>query len=170
MDQTQWQAGIRRCLAAVERQPARAVKMLDVLIGRVRAEAAKGVGDWHVEQTLHTVSIVQSHLEQHRESAAVMLQLAGIHEEQATYHRRAFVCACATAALELTAAGDVRGARRVLQSATSMAAGLRPAEKLFQEAQAVVDARHSRGSGLPKPRTQQHRAAANQRRPAGRRS
>jgi hypothetical protein len=170
MTQTQWKASIRRCLASVEREPARAMKMLDTLIGRVKTAADAGVGNWHVEQTLHTVSIVQSHLERHRESAAAMLQLARIHEEEATYHRRAFVCACATAALELTAAGDDRGARRALQSAAPVAEGLRPAEKLFHEAQAVVAAFHSARSGGASKRTSRHRAVPHGRRAARRRS
>jgi hypothetical protein len=134
----QWLKEIRRTLALAERQPARALKALDGLLARLQSDARTGVGDWHVEQTLETISAVQSHHEKHRESAETMLRIARHHEQQLSYYRRAFVSASATAALELAAAGDSRGARRLLSRARPVANGLRPPDKLFRKATSVL--------------------------------
>ena len=138
MTHTQWYAKIRQSLAKVERQPARALKSLEQLVTQVRSEAATVVGDWHVEQTLQALSDVQSQAAKHRESARTMLQVADRHEQHATYYRRAFVSACATAALEFASAGDRGGAARALRRAAAVAADLRPADKLFRKAHQVV--------------------------------
>ncbi|MGH9238608.1 MAG: hypothetical protein ACRD3G_11280 [Vicinamibacterales bacterium] len=134
MTHAQWHKAIRRALAVAERQPARALKALDALLVRLQSDARTSVGDWHIEQTLETISAVQAHIGKHRESAETMLRIARHHEQQLLYYRRAFVAACATAALELAAAGDRRGARRLLARAKPAAAGLRPPEKLFRKA------------------------------------
>lgn len=139
MTHAQWHKAIRRSLAAAERQPERALQALDALLVGLQSEARQGVGDWHIEQTLETISAVQAHLGKHRESAETMLRIARHHEEQQVYYRRAFVAASATAALELASAGDRRGARRVLSRARSAAAGLRPPEKLFRKAEKLID-------------------------------
>ena len=144
MTHAQWLSKIRRSLAQVERQPARALKSLEQIVSQVRSEAVKVVGDWHVEQTLHMISTVQSQAEEHRESARTMLQIADRHEQHATYYRRAFVSACAAAALELSATGDRAGAARVLRRAAAVAADLRPADKLFRKAQQVVSSMRAR--------------------------
>jgi hypothetical protein len=133
-----WHKAIRQSLARAEREPARALKALDTLLARIHAQARGSVGDWHVEQTLETISAVQSHHEQHRESADTMLRIVRHHEQQLTYYRRAFVAASAVAALELAAAGDRRAARRALKRARSAAAALRPPEKLFRQAEELL--------------------------------
>jgi hypothetical protein len=130
----QWHQAIRRGLALAERQPARALKNLDALLVRLKSDAPKSAGDWHIEQTLETISAVQAHLGKHRESAETMLRIVRHHEQQQLYYRRAFVAASALAAIELAAAGDRRGARRLLARAKPAAAGLRPPEKLFRKA------------------------------------
>jgi hypothetical protein len=130
----QWHKAIRRSLARAERQPARALKTLDALLVRLQSTARKSAGDWHIEQTLDTISAVQAHMGKHRESADTMLRIARHHEQQLLYYRRAFVAASATAAMELAAAGDRRAARRLLSRARPAAAGLRPPEKLFRKA------------------------------------
>jgi hypothetical protein len=129
-----WLKAIRRSLALAERQPARAMKSLDTLFARLQSDAHKTANDWHIEQTLETISAVQGHMGKHRESAETMLRIARHHEQQLVYYRRAFVAASATAAMELAAAGDRRGARRLLSRARPAAAGLRPPEKLFRKA------------------------------------
>jgi hypothetical protein len=139
MTHAQWYAAIRRSLARADRQPVRALKALDTLLARLQSDAQKTVGDWHIEQTLETVSSVQSHLENHRESAETMLRIARHHQQQLTYYRRAFVSACATAALELLAAGDRRGARRVLRRADKAAAALRPPDALYRKAEKLLE-------------------------------
>ena len=134
MTHAQWHKAIRRSLDLADRSPARALKALDSLLVRLQSHAPKGVGDWHIEQTLETISAVQGHMGKHRESAETMLRIARHHEQQLLYYRRAFVAASATAAMELAAAGDLRGARRLLARAKPAAAGLRPPEKLFRKA------------------------------------
>ena len=141
MTHKQWQAAIRKSVVMIERQPARALKSLDRLVGRLEAEARTGVGDWHIEQTLETVSLVHSHRKEHRQSAAAMLRIAQRLEQQERYYRRAFVAACAVAALELAAAGDRASARHALQRGRALATGLRPPEKLFRKAEKVVTRR-----------------------------
>jgi len=122
----------------VAREPARALKRLDALVTRIHSAAKSAVGDWHLEQTVEVISIVQSHVDDHRKSAQTILHLAERHKQQVAYYERAFVAASATAALELVAAGDRRAADRAMRQAAPVAARLRPQEKLFQEARKVV--------------------------------
>jgi hypothetical protein len=140
MIHAQWHSRLRRSLSLVERDPTRALKSLDALVAALLAAAENTVNQWHVEQTLEAISIVHSHLNDHRQSAQTMLRVAGLHEQQLTYSKRAFVAACAIAAIELASAGDRRGAVRVLKRAKRMADDLRPPEKLFAGAQKFVDA------------------------------
>ena len=137
MTHAQWYARISRCLALVERRPARALQSLERLLKRLEADAKRGVGEWHIEQTLEAISLVQSRLN-HGHAAETMLRAAERHEHQLAYYRRGFVAACATAAIELAAAGDRTGANRALRRARALAAGLRPQEALFLKAQRVV--------------------------------
>ena len=138
MTHAQWTSSLRRSLALVERNPPRALKSLDELVTRLYADAANTVNHWHVEQTLEAMSIVHSQLNDHRQSAETMLRIAGLHEQQLAYSMRAFVAACATAAIELASAGDRRGAVRTLKRAERMAGDLRPPEKLFAGARKFV--------------------------------
>jgi hypothetical protein len=135
---TQWQAKLRHSLAMVHTRPSVALRSLEHLLHRLEIEGKKSVGDWHIEQTLEAVSIVQSHLEDHRQSAETILRLAKHHEQQITYYTRAFVSASATAALEFAAAGDRARAASVLERAAPAAATLRPHEKEFRRANRVV--------------------------------
>jgi hypothetical protein len=144
MTHAQWHARLRQCLAMVDRQPTRAVKRLEALLGRLEAAAATSVGEWHVDQTLEALSIVQSQLEHHHESAAAMERVAERQRQQSVYSQRAFVAACATAAIELVTAGDRASARRVLRQAEKIAAQLRPREALFEAARKVVRRRSAR--------------------------
>ena len=134
MTHAHWHKAIRRSLALADRHPARALKALDTLLVRLQSDARKSVGDWHIEQTLETVSAIEAHAGKHRDSAETMLRIVRHHEQQALYYRRAFVAASATAAMELAAAGDRRGARRLVSRARPAAAGLRPPERLFRKA------------------------------------
>lgn len=135
----QWHKAIRRSLALADRSPARALKALDALLARLQANAPKRVGDWHIEQTLETISAVQGYMGKHRESAETMLRIARHHEQQLVYYRRAFVAASATAAMELAAAGDRRGARQALRRAGPAATGLRPPDALYRKAKQLLD-------------------------------
>jgi len=134
----------------IDKHPERALTSLQMLLSRVRTTAKAGVGDWHVEQTLEIISGVQSRLDDHHRSAETMLQAAEHHEYQVAYYTRAFVGACAAAALELTSAGDRSRAARILRRAAPTAARLRPQEKLFKKAREVVATTRSQSK---RPRT-----------------
>jgi hypothetical protein len=140
MTHQKWHARIRTSLAMAEAHPARALKSLHQLLDRLQSDAKTHSGDWHIDQTLEVVSIVHSHRREHRQSAETILRVADRHEQQASYYSRAFVAACATAALELASAGDPPGALRALRRARPLAARLRPPEKLFRKAEKVVAA------------------------------
>ena len=138
MTHAQWLARLRKCLAMVDRQPARAVKSLETLLARLEADAASTAGDWHVDQTLEALSMVHSTAGNHRQAAAALQRVAARHEQQSVYSQRAFVAACATAAIELVSAGDRASAKRVLRQAEKIAAQLRPREALFAKARKIV--------------------------------
>ena len=104
MTHAQWHACVRKSLAMVERQPIRALASLHKLVHQLQSESKKTAGDWHIEQTLEVISIVQSHQENHRRSAETILAVADRHEQQLSDHSRGFVAACATAALEFASA------------------------------------------------------------------
>jgi hypothetical protein len=140
MTHSQWHAKIRQSLTMVDERPSTALRSLEHLLRRLEVEGKKSVGDWHIEQTLEAISMVQSHLEDHRQSAETILRVVEHHEQHITYYKRAFVAACATAALELATAGDRSRAASVLKRAAPAAATLRPHEKLFRHASRVVKA------------------------------
>jgi hypothetical protein len=135
----QWHKAVLRSLAVADHEPVRALKALDTLLSRLQSDASNSAGDWHIEQTLETISAVQAHMGKHRESAETMLRIIRHHEQQLLYYRRARVAASAMAAMELAAAGDRRSARRVLTRARSAAAGLRPPERLFRKAEKLLE-------------------------------
>jgi hypothetical protein len=147
MTHTQWQSRLRRSLAMVKDDPARALKSLAALAAQLETAAKQRVGDWHIEQTLEALSIVQSSLSDHRASAETILRVAAHHEQSLVYHERAFVAGCATAAIELASAGDRLNARRALRKASLVAAGLRPKERLFAAAEKYVAMMPSRLPG-----------------------
>ena len=140
MTHAQWHARVRKSLAMVERQPIRALASLHKLVHQLQSESKKTAGDWHIEQTLEVISIVQSHQENHRRSAETILAVADRHEQQLSYYSRGFVAACATAALEFASAGDRKAALRALRRARPVATGLRPPEQLFRKAEKFVAA------------------------------
>ena len=139
MTHAQWHKAILRSLVLADREPARALKTLDTLLVRLQSDTRTSVGDWHIEQTLETISAVQAHVGKHRESAETLLRIVRHHEQQLLYYRRALVAASALAAMELASAGDRRSARRVLTRARSAAAGLRPPERLFRKAEKLLE-------------------------------
>ena len=138
MTHARWHATLRKILATAEHQPARALKPLETLLHQIESDVTKTVGDWHVEQTLAAISILQSRLGDRRRSAETMIRVADHHAHQSSYYRRAYVSACAAAALELAAAGDRSGAARELRRAAPVAADLKPRDKLFRRAQTAV--------------------------------
>jgi hypothetical protein len=154
MTHAQWHARVRNSLAMVERQPIRALGSLHKLLHQLHSESKKTAGDWHIEQTLEVISIVQSHQEDHRRAAETILVVADRHEQQFSYYSRGFVTACATAALEFASAGDRKAALRALQRARPVATGLRPPERLFRKAEKFVAAMPRRPAGTSRAQRQ----------------
>ena len=147
MTHAQWLARVRKSLAMVERQPIRALASLHKIAHQLHSESKKTTGDWHIEQTLEVISIVQSHQDDHRRSAETILTVADRQEQQLSYYSRGFVAACATAALEFASAGDRKAALRALQRARAVSTGLRPPERLFRKAEKFVAAMPRRPAG-----------------------
>jgi hypothetical protein len=147
MTHAQWLARVRKSLAMVERQPVRALASLHKIARQLHSESKKTTGDWHIEQTLQVISIVQSHQDDHHRSAETILAVADRHEQQMSYYSRGFVAACATAALEFASAGDRKAAWRALQRARPVSIGLRPPERLFRKAEKFVSAMPRRPAG-----------------------
>jgi hypothetical protein len=150
MTHTQWQKRIRQSLSDLASRPERVLASLERLVNRIDRDTRTGIGDWHMEQTLQAVSLAQSHLKNHHESARIMLAVAERHEQQTTYHRHAYVSACAAAALELASAGDRAAAARILRKADTAARALRPADMLFRTARQVVNTMPRRKSRTAK--------------------
>jgi hypothetical protein len=138
MTHAQWHARVRKSLAMVERQPIRALASLHKLVHQLHSGSKKTTGDWHIEQTLEVISIVQSHQEDPRRSAETILAVADRHEQQLSYYSRGFVAACATPALEFASAGDRKAALRALRRARPVATSLRPPEQLYRRAERFV--------------------------------
>jgi hypothetical protein len=147
MTHAQWHARIRKSLAMVELKPIRALASLHKLVHQLHSESKKTAGDWHIEQTLEVISIVQSHQEDHRRSAETILAVADRDEQQLSYYSHGFVAACATAALEFASAGDRQAALRALRRARTVATGLRPPEQLFRKAERFVATMPRRPAG-----------------------
>ena len=146
MTHARWHTRLRKTFATAGHEPARALKSLERLLHQVKADAKNTVGDWHVEQTLEAISILQSRFEDHRHSAETMIRVADHHAQQLSYYKRAYVAACATAALELAALGDRSSAARELRRAAPVAADLNPRDQLFRRAQATVASMRRRRS------------------------
>ena len=66
------------------------------------------------------------------------MRLANEHESQLSYEVRAYVSACAAAALQLAQAGDRARATRILKKAGRWSSMLRPKDKLLDQATKTI--------------------------------
>jgi len=149
MTHAQWAVKIKRALAMADEQPSRALSALHTLTRALESELPKGVHDWHLAQTLHAVSVVQAGAGEQRGSVDTLRRLAERHRQELQYQQRAFVSACAAAALQLAQNGDRSGAARMLKNAAPWSVSLRPKERLFERARKQLA--RSRRARKPRP-------------------
>jgi hypothetical protein len=126
MTHANWNVRIKRALELANRRPASSLRMLRTLMRAVEASLKKGLHEWHLAQTLHIMSLVQAGAGDDRGSAKTLVRLTNEHESQLNYEVRAYVSACAAAALQLAHDGDRTGALRILRKAGPWSSMLRP--------------------------------------------
>ena len=66
----------------------------------VEASLKNGLQEWHTAQTLYMMSLVQAAMGDHRGSADTLVRLTNDHESHLNGEIRAYVTACAAAALQ----------------------------------------------------------------------
>jgi hypothetical protein len=138
MTHADWNVRIKRALESADRRPASSLRTLGTLMRAVEASLKKGLHEWHLAQTLHITSLVQAGAGDHRGSARTLVRLANEHESQLNYQVRAYVSACAAAALQLAQRGDRAGATRILRKADRWSSLLRPKDKLLEQAKKTI--------------------------------
>ena len=141
MTHSTWNRAIKRGLALAATQPERALQFLETLAKNVGTELATSIQDWHLAQTRHMLSLVQTKVGDHRAAADTLRKVAYQHSLDLRYQQRAFVSASAAAALALARSGDSAGARRMLKNAAPAASTLRPKDKLIQHARRLISSR-----------------------------
>lgn len=139
MTHATWNNAIKRGLALASQNPTRASQSLERLVKNVEAQLETSIQDWHLAQTRHVLSLVQAQVGKHRAAANTLRKIADQYAQDLKYHQRAFVSACAAAAIELAKMGDRAGAMRMLKDAEPFASTLRPKDKLLQHARRLVD-------------------------------
>jgi len=138
MTHADWSVRIKRALESADRRPASALRTLRALVRAVEASLKKGLHEWHLAQTLHVMSLVQAGAGDYRSSAKTLVRLANEHESQLNYEVRAYVSACAAAALQLAQGGDRAAAARILRQAGRWSPLLRPRDKLLEQAKKTI--------------------------------
>jgi hypothetical protein len=138
MTHADWNVRIKRALKLADRRPSSSLRTLRTLMRAVEASLKKGLHEWHLAQTLHIMSLVQAGAGDHRGSKNTLLRLTNEHESQLKYEVRAYVSACAAAALQLAQDGDRAGAAHILRKARRWSPLLRPRDKLLDQAQKTI--------------------------------
>lgn len=152
MTHPQWNATIKRNLAVAAKNPRRALGALEKLARELESQTRTSIQAWHLDQTLHVVSIVQSDAGDHQASARTIVRLAERHEQELQYQRRALVSACAAAAVQLAQSGNGSGAAAMLRKGARAAATLHPKDGLLQRAKKAVRAISHRAAPSSKRR------------------
>ena len=150
MTHTDWNRRIKRALELADRRPASALRTLRALVRTLETSLKKSVHEWHLAQTLQILSLVQARAGDYRGSTTTMLRLADDHQAQLAYEVRAYLSACAAAALQLAENGNRTHARRILREARRWSSLVRPKDKLLDQAQRTIGfrlARNDRGAG-----------------------
>jgi hypothetical protein len=140
MTHADWNVRIKRALELADRRPQSSLATLRSLMRAVETSLKKSLHEWHLAQTLHIISLVQARAGDHRGSAKTLLRLTNGHESQLNYEVRAYVSACAAAALQLAQGGNGAGAARILRKAAKWSPLLRPKDKLLEQAQRTIRA------------------------------
>ena len=140
MTHADWHVRIKRALELANRRPASALQTLRALIRTIEVSLKTGLNEWHTTQTLHIISLVQAGAGDHGGAAETLLRVTKEHEAQLNYEIRAYVSACAAAALQLAQDGDRARAKRILRQASRWSSLLRPRDKLLDQAQKTIGA------------------------------
>lgn len=93
-----------------------------------------GIHDWHVMQSLHLASVAEAAAGNHIGSAETLKRVVDQQHVLLVGEQRAYVSACAVAAIQFVKAEDLRAARRMIRAAEPLARMLRAREKLLQMA------------------------------------
>jgi hypothetical protein len=133
-----WHGRVKDLLALSARKPRVASRGFHHLARSIERGLKRGLHDWHLMQTLHLASIAEAAAGEHRSAADTLRRVAEHQKGLLAYEHRAYVSACAAAALELAKAGDLNGARRIVRSAEPWAKLLRPRDKLMNSARKVL--------------------------------
>jgi hypothetical protein len=128
----QWHARVQRLLALSEHDPQRAAVGFHQLAQAVDGGLRTGIHDWHVMQSLHLASVAEAAAGNHVGSAETLERVVDQQHVLLVSEQRAYVSACAAAAIQFVKAGDLRAARRMIRAAEPSADMLRPREKLLQ--------------------------------------
>ena len=143
MTHRDWHAKVRRLLKLSERRPALAARGFHRLADAAERDLKRGLQDWHVVQSLHLAGNAEAAAGDHGSAAATVGRIVEYQKALLLSEQRAYVSACAVAALEMAKAGNLPGARRMVRSAAPWARLLRPKERLFGAAEKVVRSRSS---------------------------
>ena len=138
MTHAAWNVRIKRALELADRRPALALQTLRALIRTIEVSRKTGLDDWHTAQTLHIISLVQAGAGDHGGAAETLVRLSEEHQAQLKYEIRAYVSACAAAALQLAQDGDRARAKRILRQASRWSSLLRPKDKLLDQARKTI--------------------------------
>jgi TPR repeat protein len=142
MTHRQWLAEVKRL--GKSRTPARAYTGL---AGRVEQAIRTGLGDWHLVQTWHLMSLAQAAGGAHEDATETLRKMVGYQEILLTGCRRTLVSSASSAALHFLSVGDVASARTMVQRAEQVGRGLKPQEHLLREARSGLRAA-SRGPSV----------------------
>jgi hypothetical protein len=142
----QWHSRVKHLLDLTERNPKRAARGFHRLARAVDNGLKGGVHDWHLMQSLSLASLGEAASGDHRAAAHTLSRVVEHQRMLLAGEQRAYVSACAAAAIEFAAAGDRRAARRAIRASEPWARMLRPQEKLLQRVRALLRPRRRQGS------------------------
>ena len=140
MTHLQWHTKVKRLLELSERKPKQAARSFHLLAQAVDRGLKNGLHDWHLTQSLHLASIAETDAGDHRAAARTLNRIVEHQRMLLVGEQRAYVAACAAAAIEFIKAGDQVAARRTVLAAEPWARMLRPPEKLLRKAQELLEA------------------------------
>lgn len=140
MTHQQWHGKMTRLLELSGRKPREAARCFHVLARLVDRRLKTGIHDWHLMQSLHLAGVAEAAAGDHGAAARTLNRIVEHQRMLLVEEQRAYVSACAAAAIEFAKAGDARAARRTILAAEPWARMLRPPEKLLRTAQELVGA------------------------------
>jgi hypothetical protein len=148
----EWYTKVKRLLELSDTRPKLASQGFHRLARSVEGDLKKGLHEWHLVQSLHLASMAETTAGDHRSAADTLIRVVDRQRDLLAGELRAYVSACAAAAIELAKAGDLNAARRMVRTATPWADVLGPREKLLQVAKDRLRTRPRRSPALANER------------------